>query len=241
MVALDPGLACVATVPDDPMRDAWPTRLEHSRRRNRSASGPDAPIGPAWLRVSDIGETPHPGWHRGSWRPSVRLARLTVTEDGSGDDDTSTEHVDVDMEIVRALRPGDVVHLRAPCGGLAISALRDGRLLYSAGAITSVPSGNDLVVGIPGEVEKVEALFREIDGEFELPELPVEIVFESRRYIYCRCNRKVGPYRFFMINGFRPGIPGESAFGAISREGVSPETAVISTAQLFEASSGNAG
>lgn len=218
-----------------------------SRSRVRTVGGDDAPVDSRLvgltpsLEIRDAGLTPNAGWNRGTWLPSVERGQITLSAANQGGATVASASFHVDMGLVKSLQPGDTVHLvRTGSGGLAISIIRGESLVAAAGAIASVPLGNDLVARYPGEVmEAVEALLREADPTISdwfaaLPEAPIEIRSGDQRRILWRANIKLGPYRVFMIHGFYSGIPGTDACAAISRVGTGPEISTISTAQLLD-------
>jgi hypothetical protein len=215
----------------------YPMRLDHpwpARRISQGGEEPSTGERAFSVRVTDGGPTPNPGWHRGRWLPSVQRALISISSGDAEDGMTMHGSLHVDMEFVRSLRQGDVVYLaRTPCAGTGISVIRGETLAAAAGAVTAVPHGRDLVVRYPAEVmQAVEALFQEIDPDYEPPELPLVIETHGLCHLFYRGTRKMGPYRIYMSRGFQPGMPGSDECLAISREGFS-ETAVTSTAQLL--------
>jgi hypothetical protein len=65
---------------------------------------------------------------------------------------------------------------RTGCGRLGLSIVRGTQLIAAAGALTAVPLGEIVRVGIPGgTIREAERVFQKSDPEFEFPHLPVEI------------------------------------------------------------------
>jgi hypothetical protein len=140
----------------------------------------------------------------------------------------------VDMEFVRSLRRDDLVYVaRTLCAGVGISVIRGETLVAAAGAVTAVPLGRDLVVGVPAVMEAVGALFEQIDPDYQSPEIPLDFGIGGQRFLGHSGTRTLGPYWIQVIRGFCPGMPGTDECAAIARVGCFPETPVSSTAQLL--------
>jgi hypothetical protein len=219
----------VVQVPDPPERlnRPWPVR-HHSHGSGGDGASPgffSRLLGTPNLRIIDAGPTPKAGWYRGRWLPDVQRALITIS---------SRTSFYVAMDFVRSLRCGDSLYLAlTPCAGMGLSVIRDETLVAAAGAVTAVPLGRDLVVRHPEELRlAVEALFEEVDPDYQPPDMPIEIQFEGQRHLVYRGTRDLGPYRIYMIHGFLSGMPGTDECLAISRSGFS-ETATNSTAQLL--------
>jgi hypothetical protein len=234
-----------AVVPHDPEQRGQPWPARQRSRRGDENFPKSRLVGPTpSLQITDGGLTPNAGWNRGRWVPSVQRARITLSAADRARATVASASFHIDMGLIASLQPADTVYLsRTGSGGLAISVVRDETLLAAAGAVTTVPLGNDLVARYPTEfMQAVEALLREFDLTVSdsdwfgpLPEVPIEIRYGDQRRLLCRANIKLGPYRLFMDHGFYPGIPGVDASIAISRGGgVCSETAVISCAQLLD-------
>ena len=141
----------------------------------------------------------------------------------------------VDRPLVRAFRPGDVLHVsRTSCGGLGLSILRDGYLVAAAGAITKVPLGADVSARAPHDLtEQAEAVFRTRDRRYQLHDQPIELTIQGETRILHLGRPQMGPYEVFMRHGFLRGIPGTDECISIERRGVCPDTAAHTTAQLL--------
>jgi hypothetical protein len=140
----------------------------------------------------------------------------------------------VDMEFVRALRGGDLVYFaRTPCAGVGISVMRGETLVAAAGAVTAVPLGRDVVVGAPAVMEAVHALFEQVDADYALPEIPLEVRIGGQGKVRHCGTGTHGPYWIYIVHGFHPGMPGTDECVAIALVGSFPETPTSSTAQLL--------
>jgi len=83
-------------------------------------------------------------------------------------------------------KAGDQMHLSRDAGcGLGFSLIRRGRLVAAAGALTGVPLGNGVEVGIPGDlISMAELVFQARDPDFEFIAQPVEVRIEGVREGY---------------------------------------------------------
>lgn len=80
-------------------------------------------------------------------RPAVLGTRVTLTAADGDNAHVSAASFDLDEGLVNVLREDDELNLtRTRRGGLALSVLRDGRLLVALGAVSAVPLGPDLEV-----------------------------------------------------------------------------------------------
>src|ERR1700690_1952231 len=125
------------------------------------------------LYIGDGGMTPNPG----PLRPSVLRCelRLETTEKKHATQAAASYYVDKALIII--LRPGDAFHMvRSSCGGLGLSALRQGKLIFAVGQVSAVPLGEGIRVSAPNDlIETAREIFRHRDPNFEFSELPVEI------------------------------------------------------------------
>jgi hypothetical protein len=105
----------------------------------------------------------------------------------------------------------------------------------AAGAITDVPLGRDLTARHPTDlIEQVEAIFRARDPRYKMREWPLELSSAGEtRIVHRGGGARVGPFDAFVLHGFMCGMPGTDELAAIERRGVAPETATLTTAQLF--------
>jgi hypothetical protein len=89
--------------------------------------------------------------------------------------------------------------------------VRDGELIFAAGAITHVPLGNRVRARFPSDlIEKAEKVFKKYDENFMFHEYPVEINVDGEPRILSRGSPKVGNYHMCAMHGFLWGIPGTS-------------------------------
>jgi hypothetical protein len=190
------------------------------------------------LEIADAGLTPdvRVSPYTGIPRPKVLLSRLTLRADGKDRATVAAFSFCVDQALTRSFRPGDIVHLaRTACGGLGLSVIRGERLVAAAGAVTAVPCGESVQVGLPAEViEEAERVFRKLDPEFEFLELPIEVRVGSERRVLHRGRPRLAAYDVFIEHGVYRGIPGTDECAAISLQSACPATAAVCSAPLLE-------
>jgi hypothetical protein len=125
---------------------------------------------------------------------------------------------------------------RTRCGGLGLSAIRDGQLIFAVGAVTSVPLGNGFEAAIPFDmVEKAEALFQGRDAEFEFHELPVELMSGQDCSITCRGRFKLRDCEVWVRHGFLRGMPGINESVSIAKLGSCSSCVANSSLELLVA------
>jgi len=82
------------------------------------------------LFIGDAGLTPNPG----PSCPAVLRSELRFVSQDEKYAEISSASYYVDRVLTNAMRPGDVFHMaRSECGGLGVSALREGKLIFAAG------------------------------------------------------------------------------------------------------------
>ena len=112
----------------------------------------------------------------------------------------------LDQALVRALRSGDIFHIvRTDFGGVGVSAIRQGKLVFAVGEVTVVPLGSDISVKIPYNlVHKAEEIFRQRDPKFEFPDYPVEVCVGDSPKIWYRGLVQIGDYHIWVEHGVIP-------------------------------------
>jgi hypothetical protein len=184
------------------------------------------------LYIGDGGMTPNPG----PLRPSVLRCelRLETTEKKHATQAAASYYVD--KALISILRPGDAFHMvRSSCGGLGLSALRQGKLIFAVGQVSAVPLGEGIRVSAPNDlIETAREIFRHRDPNFEFSELPVEIYCGNEISIVFRGWVNMNGYQAWIEHGARPGIPGEPECVGISLNGVCDCVAASASAQLLD-------
>jgi hypothetical protein len=190
------------------------------------------------LEMADAGVTP--GIEKspltGTVRPKVLLSRLTLRAIEEDRASVAAFSFCIDSILLKAFRPGDTLHLaRTGSGGLGMSLIRDGRLVFAIGAVDAVPHGNMVSVGHPDEaINEALRVFRRIDPEFMFREVPLELRIGSTRRILYRGRPRIGDYNVFIEHGAIWGIPGTDACAAIALTPGCPEVGAIASALLLE-------
>lgn len=141
----------------------------------------------------------------------------------------------VDKGLTSCLQPGDIIHLgRSDSGGLGISVIREGSLVVAAGAVTTVPLGNDIDIRVPRELTYQAAeVFRKCDPKFEFRELPIEIRVGEERRLLLGGWPQLGPYKVYVAHGMPNDLESSECIG-ISRIGACGDTTASCTALLLD-------
>lgn len=194
------------------------------------------------LQITEAGPTPNPG----PGRPDVLRTRFTLVASEQDHAVISSASWSVDKDLASALHPGDALNMsRSGCGGLGLSAIRHGELIFAVGAVTSVPLGNRFEAAIPFDlIERAEAGFKRRDPEFTFRELPVELGSGGDRRITYGGRSKLGDYEVWVRHGFYTGLPGTNESVSIAKIGGCSSCAANASLELlladnFEMSSGS--
>jgi len=143
----------------------------------------------------------------------------------------------LDKALVRVLRPGDVFHItRTSCGGVGVSAIRQGKLIFAVGEVTAVPLGSEVSVKIPHDLlSKAQAVFCQRDPEFEFAGYPIEACIADSSRILFQGILRMGGYHVCMLHGHVDGEPGTPECVSISLDEVCKWVVARASAQLLEA------
>lgn len=167
--------------------------------------------------------------------PSVERSEIRLVATDKKYASCKTASYFVDRVLLRVLRPGDVFHIaRTCCGGVGVSAIREGKLVFAVGAVGAVPLGSEISVKIPNELlEKAEAILRQRDPEFELDHHPIEICIGDRpKILYCG-HLQMGGYHVWVEHGFLLGMPGTEESVSITLDEACDWVAGSASAQLL--------
>jgi len=184
------------------------------------------------LHISDAGLTPNPG----PTRPAVLRSELRFVSQGKKYAQISSVSYYLDRVLMNAMLPGDVFHMaRTVCGGLGVSAVRQGNLIFAAGAISAIPLGSGMQAKVAGDlILEAERTFRQHDPKFHFPEHPIEIRFAGKCDILFSGSTSRNGYHIWVWHGSYLGVPGTAECVAISLDGACDHTAVCASAQLLE-------
>lgn len=225
----------VAVVPGQ-IADRWTVRCRTAPERAGLGDGCLVGLEPN-LEVEDAGLTPDPGFTRGVWRPEVMRTRLRLRASGRKGATVASASFYVDRSLMGALRSGDLLHVAGTaCGGVGLSAIREGELVVAAGAVTKVPLGTGVKARVPGDlIAEAEAVVRRRDPGFMFRELPIEVSVGARTSILLGGPASIADYRVWVQHGFYPGLPGTDECLGICRVGHCPDTAANASAVLLGA------
>jgi hypothetical protein len=107
--------------------------------------------------------------------------------------------------------------------------------MIACAAVISVPLGKDVAARGAGEqMQRAEAVFKQVDPTFTLAEIPITISAGGQTRLIYQGRSEVGGYLVWADHGFLRGIPGQSECLAIWRPDFVPDPVAISSAMLAE-------
>jgi hypothetical protein len=229
----------VAIVPDNfPQATPWVASMDEPIERTGSELGDARLVGYSpRLEVIEADLTPDaPLGAAHKVRPKVLRSQITLTAAERQHATVSAVSFHVDRSLTSRLRPGDELYMsRTFCGGLGLSIVRNSQLVAGVGALRAVPLGNNVGVSVPWDlITDAEAVFKQRDPEFQLPELPIEVSVGAQRHLLLRGWIQLEGYEVFVEHGFYRGIPGYDECLAISLQGACSVTAANASAQLLD-------
>lgn len=145
----------------------------------------------------------------------------------------SSASFSVDRELIRMLRPGDVVNIvRTIHRGVGFAVLRDGELVVGVGAVSDVPLGSCVKADYAGDlVQQAAEMYRARDPEYQTSEWPLAITVAGVTRITNRGVSTIGDYDIYIVRRY-DGV--SDAIASISRQGVCPDCAGSTTASLMK-------
>jgi len=145
----------------------------------------------------------------------------------------------LDRELVATWRPGDELHVvRTLDLGLAVSVLRNQRLVAAVGAVTGVPLGRGVSARNAMDIAaEMEAVAHRYNAAFEFPMTPLLVEVDQHRGLITYSGR-VGVYDVTVVRPYVAGKPSRAECVAIFQPGVSPDTAAPTSAKLLESAEG---
>ena len=224
----------VAVVPASGQdRGRWDVQLRNPIELTGHKMQDDRLVGhsPA-LTISGGGLTPNAGLGR----PLVLRSRITLTAASPKHAYVRSVAFHVDQALTNALMAHDTLFMaRTACGGLALSIVRDHRLIAAVGAASAVPLGETVSVRIPWDpVREAERVLQKHDAEFAFREYPVEVQLHGHKRVLYGGRPQLGAYDVFVGHGFYPGLPGTNECVAVSLRGACPDVVAIASAQLLD-------
>jgi hypothetical protein len=185
------------------------------------------------LEIADGGSTPNPS----ATRPAVLRSRFTLTASEERHSQLSAASFYIDRDLTSIFEPGDRLYMaRTASAGLGVSLLRNDRLVFGVGAISSVPLGSGIQGSVPHDlVRKASACFKTRDKNFTFSELPIQITVDNEVRIASRGWHQLGNYAIWVNHGYYPGIPGKDVSVAIALKGACGSVPATASAQLLDA------
>jgi hypothetical protein len=224
-------------VPRTPVGSSpWAVRHRTIGVTSGDDAGDSCLVGPSpTLEIADADPTPNAGYNKGVWRPFVLRSCLTLRAAAKNGATVSSASFHLDRGIMKALRPGDAIHMaRTPCGGLGFSVVRGGHLVVALGAVTAVPLGDHVTAKLPMDlIDQARAVFQRRGATFDFPELPVELTSGDHTCIVPGGSPRLPGYRVTTHHGFYVGTPGIDECLAISCVGLCSDTAANASAVLL--------
>lgn len=142
----------------------------------------------------------------------------------------------LNRSLVGVLKPGDIFHItRTSCGGVGISAIRQGKHVFAVGQVTAVPLGSGISVRTPRDLlNRAQAVFRERDPGFEFVAYPIEVSIADISGVRFGGQVRMGSYDVWVGHGFIDGEPGWAECVSISLSDARKWVFASTSAQLIE-------
>jgi len=166
----------------------------------------------------------------------IQRSRFTLKASSPENSTVSSVAFYVDQRMLSVFQTGDSFYMsRTACAGRGLSLIREGRLVFALGAITSVTLGIGIQAFTPYDiVREAEALFKRNDPEFDFHEFPVQIEVDGKIATMYRGHRMMSGYEVGVIHGFYPGMPGKNECAALTLSSSCKLSIASITAQFFD-------
>jgi hypothetical protein len=183
------------------------------------------------LYIRDTGLPPDPTLSR----PAVYRSEIQLVATDKAYASCETASYFLNTALVGVLRPGDIFHIaRTRCGGVGVSTLRQGKLIFALGQVTAVPLGLDVSVKTPRDLlSKAQAVFRQRDPEFEFTRYPIEVGIGGCSRIRFGGLVRMGAYHIWVGHGQIDGEPGTAECVSISLDEACKWVVASASAQLL--------
>lgn len=168
-------------------------------------------------------------------------SRITLAASGKERAQVSVVSFEVDVRLISALRPNDVLYLaRTASGGLGVSVVRNDLLVVAAGAVMAVPLGKDIAAKSAWDLaEEAAAIFKRRDPSFEFGSIPVEVTISGQtRLLQSGSRLEIAGYYIEVANTFLEGVPGTDACLSITLIDSCPKAACVLSARLLGRNAG---
>ena len=163
--------------------------------------------------------------------PGVLQTRIRLSAESEAASEIRDISFVVDRRLVTMLKPDDVVHVASGlAGGLGISVLRHGELIAAAGAVSTVPLGDEIDVRDCTLTSEAEAMLQSVDATYEMAERPVQVRVGDDVRLMHSGRPVMRPFEVFVVHGF---VNGEECV-AVTRLGSCPDCAATLSAPLLD-------
>lgn len=192
----------------------WPVSLAEKLELTGDSMQDDRLLGHSpMLMISDGGTA----FSQDKRYGEIVRSRFTLTASRKKHATVSSAAFEVDRDITRLFRPGDLLYIsRTCCAGLGLSLVRNNELILAVGAVTAVHLGPHLKVLHPFElVREAERVFRKSDSTFGFVQAPLLFITGTESRIVFNGSRWLGDYKIFVKHGHIEGTPGTDECAAI--------------------------
>jgi hypothetical protein len=166
--------------------------------------------------------------------PAVQTMRLTLVARGGTQATTSEVSFFIAKGLIMTLQRGDLLHMaRTQCGGVGLSAIRDGRLVFGVGAIRAVPLGKDIRAECPTLKQAIERVCQKRHTDPEAFKQAIEIIVGAQAFTAYEGRSQLGEYQVSIMHGYQIDFPGNDECVSIARtDGCSLNDAEVSARLL---------
>jgi hypothetical protein len=150
----------------------------------------------------------------------IRGHRIVITASSRERAEVSAASFAMDPELIEMLRGGDVIRVvREKTGDVGVAVLRDERLMVAFGAVSALPLGPEVSVGVePAEAAEYVAVRVGSETALLAQGEPVQM----------------GDYELQVVRPTVDGIPGHCESVAVCRAGACSLNAAVRSAELLE-------
>jgi hypothetical protein len=222
-------------VPKDPHNhdSPWPVRMDE----------PVPPFGDSLFTSRLVGYSPH--LYRSNAgtvsphkldTPVTHTTRLTLVAQDKKNASVSESSFLIASSLFSSLQQGDLFHMAGTdCGGTGFSVIRDGRLVFAAGAVHAVPLGEDIRVNFPNMSESGQRyMLGPLNCDPELRQQPIEVRVGTQAFTAYEGRSQLGGYKLSVVHAFRLGIPGDDECVAMIRTEAGSLEEVEMSARLLD-------
>jgi len=167
--------------------------------------------------------------------PAPQTIRLTLVAHDTSKATSSEASFLIARDLFLTLRHGDTLHMaRTQCGGMGLSAIRGGRLIFGVGAVRAVPLGNDIKVKCPNMKKATKQVCQTRNPDPEVFKLAIEVTVGAQAFTAYEGRSQLGEYQLSIVHGYRIGFPGDDECVSIARTGECPSEEAEFSARLLD-------